>query len=221
MPIDMLRWSAISAVVFLVLAALWILLTGDVDLYADSKDWPEMLKEMDDNSTMMMISAIVGMVSAVFIFPVQIGLSSTFREEDRAFSLWAMALIGLAAVFITIAAVGEFLMIAIASDFVDATGAAADTILESTRVAQGMYIIFFYAMPLGVAMLINGMLMLRSGAFNKYFAWFTLFFGVAGVLALAAWFVFLPAAIIWFIAYAVQAWRKSRSAMIASAGASA
>jgi hypothetical protein len=218
---DVIRFSAVATVIFLVLAVVSFLLTGVADLYSDDDELGEMLQDIDDNDVIMAIGALCGMASSIFLLALPLGLFYAVRDADRPYAVLAGGLFALAGVFLILSFGAVIMLLDTASSFVEAGGSGTDAILQDAKLLQNVWLVFFFGIPMGVATLATGVLMLRTDFFHRYFTWFTLVVGVAGILSLAVWFIFLPGIIIWLLGVAATMWRRAAQGLASPASASA
>lgn len=211
--IDLFRWVALSGVLFVILGVIGFALSVSVNLYED--DIAVMLDDVNDSKDAFQAGSVLAVAGMFFLIPLLVGVMYTHRDDDRpaavAASLFlAVSLAGAVLSGITAVALGE-----LAPEYASASGSVKDALLQDGRLLQDVYMMAFgpaFFFPLGLALAITGVLMLRAQFFARPVAWLTLIVAIGGLSAGILWPIVIIGLPIWSIAVAWTLWSKSSGA---------
>lgn len=213
MRANLFSWGAASGVLFLALVVVGAVISGDTDLYQD--DVAALLTAVEDNKDLFQVAQALAGMGLLFFLPLAVAVLYTHKAEDRGYGLIANFFFAIGVTAMLAAAVAAFVLAEVASNFVEASGGLRGAVQQDGELMQNLYIMFFGPVmffPMGLAMAITGILMLRSGFFARPIAWLTFIVSIGGLSGGFLWPVFILGLLIWTVAVAWTLWRKSGAA---------
>jgi hypothetical protein len=215
------RWAAISGLLFLILVIVGFALTISVDPY--ESEIANLLADIDENKTAFQAGAVAAAAAMLFLVPLIIGVMYTHLEQDRPFGTMASLFFVISVAGSVIGGISAVVLGEVASEYAGASGAVKEALEQDGNLVQSFYVMasgpaaFF---PLGLALALTGVLMLRARFFARPIAWLTLVVAVGGLSGGFLWPVVIIGVPLWTIAVAWTLWSKaSETPALATAGA--
>jgi hypothetical protein len=219
---DVIRWGAVSAAIFLILTIVGFCLSLDIDPYQDNV--ASLLADLDDNEVTWIASSVLLVIGFFFFVMVGVSLVYTHDERDRPYAGAAVLFFALSVVGAILNGVSGIVLSDVASSYFEGSEEAREALLADGELVQSFYIVSQSALffPIGLALAITGVLMLRGAFFPKAIAWLTLIVAVGGLSGGFLWPILIFGLPIWSLAVGVIMWRRSsESGSMATAPASA
>lgn len=219
MRTQMFRWSAVSGLVFLLLAIAGFALTVSVDPY--ESEIAGLLADIDENKSAFQAGAVAAAAATLFLIPLAVGVLYTHMAQDRPFGAIASLFIVVSVAGSVLGGISAVVLGEVASEYAVASGGVKDALLQDGNLVQNFYVMtsgpamFF---PLGLALAITGILMLRARFFANPIVWLTLLVAVGGLSGGILWPVVIIGLPLWTIAVAWTLWSKASESPVPASG---
>ena len=179
MHVAFIRWAGLAAILFALALVVQIALGIAADISDDST--AAMLTDIDDHREIFLFDSLWSMGNKVLFVPVVIAIYFVLREELRPYFLVAAVLFFAGTLLLAASAAIGVPLADAARDYVEATDAQRPARLDGgdTLVLTSNALGFGGIASLGVAILITGIVMLRSVVFRRWLAWVAIAMGVA------------------------------------------
>ncbi|HXH22499.1 MAG TPA: DUF4386 family protein [Dehalococcoidia bacterium] len=202
MRTDVFRMSGLSALLFAAafIGAAALGGVSGVDVYIDDDEIGMLLEDIRDNEAAFAATNIANLLMAVFLIPIFPGLFYAAREEDRPWVVVACSFMLVAAVFMLVSGLAGMMLVD-TQDYFNASGPLQEAIGRDFLVVLAFHVFFFYGPPIGIGLLIMGLVSLRSGFFHKAVGWIGIVAGLGGI-SIFGWFIVLPGLLVWSLAIA-------------------
>lgn len=211
MRTDIIRLAGFLAILLAMLyvASFVAEMASDTNVYED--DVEQVLPEVQDQQELFIASGLLESVGMLLLAPVLLGLFYCLKQEDRPYFALPAAFLAVSGVLFVIGNCMEIALSDVAGNYVDATGAKKDALLQDGDTLLSLSLVtggaaFF---PYALGMLVSGVLMLRSAFFPKWVSWPTIAVGALGLIVFVSFIFVLPGRVLWLLAIGITMLMKS------------
>jgi Domain of unknown function (DUF4386) len=198
---DGVRIGAFAMLLFGILLVLQMLSYRIAGANVYGEDFAATLIQIADHRAMFTLSAGAGAVAVACTLPAMLGFFFTFDEDDRPFMMvgCAFLLISVALLLGAYAHYGN--LVGTAMDYVRATSPTDPSALNGDIIGDQFEILQYGGLvSFGIATMIFGWLMSRSGSYRRPLVWLSLVVGLTSLLFNVVPVLFTLARLVWAVA---------------------